>query len=291
MSWQVALAFFFVLNTAQALWQRVYSQKSQLPESFPPALSYLFVFWPLSLVVGLLAGPSIKWSAWVIFLLVVEGALIGLFNWLMFRAIKRLPVATFQLIFQLYNLITITLGWVLLSEKLSLVQIFGGILILTAALIATQAPADRDGTPKAHRKLGVILTLLAAVCLGVGLISEKAALGYMNVGAYFIFGFLTQALALGVIALKDIGKQAIAGIRRGEVWRLAIMGTLSATAGFFYIYAVQHSDNISLITALSAFCLPLAVLAAYAFLKERENIARMLLAAALGTVGIIVTTL
>jgi len=292
MSWQIALALFFVTNTAQSLWQRSYSQRSELPESYPPAISYLFVLLPLSVVVGLAIGPTISWSPWLAFLLIIEGVFIALFNWLMFRAIKRLPVAEYQLITQSYAFITIALGWILLSETLTVPQIIGAVFLLAAAFIATQAPVKHDEhKPKAQRKLGVILAVCGALALGIGLVTEKAALHYMNVSAYFIFGFGTQAIALGVIALKDTTRKVLRSIRPHDLRRSFIMGAISAINGFLYIYAIQHSDNISLITSLAAFCLPLAVVAAFIILKERENIARMLLAAGLGTVGIIVTTL
>jgi len=292
MSWQIALALFFITNTAQSLWQRAYSQKSELPESYPPALSYVLALLPLSIVVGLFIGPTISWSPWLIFLLIVEGVFIAIFNWMMFRAIRRLPVAIFQLISQSYAIVTITLGWILLSETLTVPQIIGAVFLLAAAIIATQAPVPHDeNKPKAYHKLGIMLAVCAALALGIGLVTEKAALHYTNVGAYFIFGFGTQAIALAVIALKDTTKKVLKSIRPHDLRRSLIMGAISAFNGFFYVYALQHSDNISLITALCAFCLPLAVVAAFVILKERENIARMLIAAGLGTLGLIITTL
>lgn len=292
MNWQIALVLWYATSVGQSLWQRVYSQKSELPETFPPALSYLLAVTPLGVIVGLSIGHHVHWSAWVLTLLAIEGAFIGLFNWLMFVAIKRLPVATFQLIFQSYAVVTIVLGWVLLHETLSAPQVVGAVLLLAAAVVATQTPVTKGSAqPKSHRTKAIILATLAAVALGIGLVTEKAALKYMDIGAYFIFGFATQTLALTLLAVKDFRPSVIKQIRAHDLKRSFIMGTLSALVGFFYIYAIRHSNNISLITALGAFSLPLVVLASYVILKERENTKRLAIASALGCIGIIITAL
>jgi len=292
MNWQVALVLWYLACVGQALWQRTYAQKSELPETSPPALSYVLAVAPLGIVVGLSSSHHVDWSGWLLFLLVVEGIFIGAFNWLMFVAIRRLPVATFQLVFQTYAVVTIALGWILLRETLTTPQLAGGVLLLIAAAVATQAPvAAVNGAPKNHHTRAIILTLLAAVTLGIGLVTEKAALQYMDIGAYFIFGFATQTLALIALAGKDMRRKALGRIRQHDLKRSFIMGAFSALVGFFYIYAIQHSNNISLITVLGAFSLPLIVLASYIFLRERENTRRMTIAATLGCLGIIVTAL
>lgn len=292
MSWQIALILLYAAYVGQALWQRTYSQKSSLPETLPPAISYLLAVTPLGIVVGLFIRHSVHWSAWLLLLLAIEGTFIGLFNWLMFMAIKRLPVATFQLIFQSYAIVTIALGWVLLHETLSALQVVGSLLLLGAAVLATQAPAAViDILPKDHHTKAIGLTVLAALTLGIGLVTEKAALRHMDTGAYFIFGFATQTLALTLLAAKDIRRYTITAIRRHDLQRSFVMGLFSVFVGFFYIYAIVRSNNISLITALAAFSLPLTVLASHVFLREREHAGRMAFAAALGCVGIILTAI
>jgi len=292
MSWQFGLVLSYIAVVAQALWQRAYSQKSELPESFPPAISYMLAVTPLGIVVGLTMNHHVLWTPWLGVLLALEGVLIGAFNWLSFMAIKRLPIAQFQLIFQSYAVVTIVLGWVLLHETLNVPQIIGGVLLLAAAVIATQTPVAQPGDkPRASRKPAIILAVLSAFGLGAGLVVEKAALHYMDIGAYFIFGFGTQTIALMLLALRDVKKGVFSKIRPRDVRRSFIMGVISVVVGFLYIFVIKRSNNVSLITALEAFGLPLIVLASYIILKERENTKRLFAAAALGCIGIIVTAL
>lgn len=292
MSWQFALLLFFATVVAQALLQRSYSQASKLPESFPPAISYLIGVAPLGIVAGLILKPHVHWSVWLGCLLVIEGIFIGLYNWLSFRAIKRMPLARFQTIYQSYEVVVILLGWVLLSEKLNVYQIVGALLLLCAALIAVRAPLNNQQAlhQKVSRK-AVILALLSALAIGIGLIAEKASLHYMNIGAYFIFGYATQVIAVLVLAAPDISRSSIKLIKRNDMKLSLAMGSLSAFIGFFYIFAINKSNNISLITALSAFTLPLVVLSSYIFLKEKENLKILWLATGLGCLGLMITAL
>lgn len=292
MAWQLALCLFFMTSVGLSLLQRAYSQTSRLPESFPPAISYLIGVTPLGIAVGLFMHHHVQWSWWLGFLLLLEGVFIGLYNWLSFMAIKRLPLARYQTIYQVYELVVIGLGWSLLKEGLGVFQVLGGLLILVAAFLAIRAPV------KAQRQLhkhvaapAVILTLLAALTMGIGLVAEKAALRHMDMGAYFIFGYGVQTLCVVLLAAKDVSRSALRAFKAYDFKRSLGMGVLSATTGFFYIAAIVNSDNISLITALGAFTLPLTVLAAYLFLRERDEMKLLIGGVAVGFLGLLVSAI
>lgn len=292
MNWQTGLVLFYVAFVAQSLLQRSYSQKSRLPESFPPAFSYLLGVTPLGIIVGLVLKHHVHWSGWLILLLAIEGTFIGLYNLLSFQAIRRLPVARFQTLYQSYEIVVILLGWALLSEKLNSHQMAGGILLIIAAVLAIRSPQkNRQELSRSIDGYAVILTVAAAIVMGIGLVAEKAALKYMDLGAYFIFGYFTQTLSLLLLASKDVSKKTLHSIKTYDLKRQLAMGCLSACIGFFYIVAIVKSDNISLITALSAFSLPLVVLAANVFLGERDDLRTLWSAAALGCIGLLVSAL
>jgi len=292
MAWQIALCLFFLTAVGQSLLQRAYSQTSRLPESFPPAISYLIGVTPLGIIVGLSMSHHVHWSWWLGFLLLLEGLFIGLYNWLSFMAVKRLPLARYQTIYQVYELVVIALGWGLLAEGLNVWQVLGGLLILAAAFLAIRAPIKAQQQLHKHASApAVVLTLLAALTMGIGLVAEKAALRHMDMGAYFIFGYGTQTLSILALAAKDISRPALKAFRLYDFKRSLGMGILSATTGFFYIAAIVNSDNISLITALGAFTLPLTVLAAYLFLRERDELKLVLGGVAVGFLGLIISAI
>jgi drug/metabolite transporter (DMT)-like permease len=292
MPWQVALSLYFVVLVSQVVLQRSYSQKSKLPESFPPALSYAIGVLPLGIIVGLTMHPHVQWSWWLIFLLALEGTFIALYNWLSFMSIRRLPIARYQTIYQSYEIVVILLGWTLLSERLTLPQTVGGLFLLAGALLAIHAPKKNDRKPDDHtHTTAILLAAGSAVTIGIGLVAEKAALRHMSMGAYFIFGYATQVLALVALAAKDVNRQTVRTITPYDLHRSLAMGVLSSLIGFFYIAAIVRANNISLITALSTLSLPLSVLAGYIFLREREHTLILWISLGVSFVGLVVSAL
>lgn len=286
MSWQISIIINFVFAVSNNLWNRIYAQRTKLPSKVPPALSYLMGVMPLGILVGLFSrNIHVDWNSKTILLLITEGAFIGLFNWLAFIAWKTVNVAQFQTVFQLYAITSTLLGWVLLDERLKSIQIVGGVMLIVGALIAANS-GDKYRLRLNFSK-GVVLTASAAVCLGIGLVAEKAALNQMSLGAYFIFGYAAQTIALLVIAQKDLQKLRWRKISSYDLCVTLLLGVLSACVGFFYIYAIKKADNIGLVTMISTFQLPLSVVAGYLILKERENVIKMSLATAVALLGLI----
>jgi drug/metabolite transporter (DMT)-like permease len=213
-------------------------------------------------------------------------------NWISFAAVRRLPVAQFQTINQFYVVIVVMLGWVLLKEGLNPMQIIGASLLFIAALVAIRA--TNTGNNKVHRAVhvkSVILTLAAATTLGIALVTEKAALGHMDIGAYLIFGYSAQTLAMVVLALKDVSRQTLRAFGKNEIKWSAGMGWANAVTGVFYVVAIVGANNISLVTAIASITLPLLALAAYVILKEREDQKLLWVGLSIGFLGLLVSAL
>lgn len=290
MNWHVSLLIFYVFSVSKALGQRRYLRKTGLPSSVVAAMNYLLGLWPLAIVVGLLLPHHVTWSWWVVLLLIIEGLAIGVYNKLSFRAIKRLPISHFQTLNQSFNIFVILGGWLLLGEALSMTQLIGVAFIIGAAVLSafaarakTHSLTVQPGTTK--------LVLVSAVILSIGLVAEKAALGHMDVGAYFIYGLGSQALFVTLIALKDMNKRLWQTVTHSDIRNNIVVGVASALAGFFYLYTVNAADNISLVISLNSFVLPLTALASYWLLHEREDQKRLWASITLGVVGICIAAL
>jgi uncharacterized membrane protein len=289
MPWQLAISFSIVANIVTSLVQRRYSLKSSAPSSFPPAISYLLGVAPLGIIVGLLLPHHVHWSWLIVGLLVLNSSIVAVSNWISFAAVKRLSVVQFQTINQFYGVVVIVLGWLLLKEGLNFFQILGAGLLFIAAMLAIRAPNNSTRVTRATHVKSVFLTFAAALTLAVALVIEKAALGHMDVGAYLIFGYSAQTLAMLVLTLKDVNRQTLRDFGKKEIKWSAGMGWANAVAGVFYVIAIVNSNNISLITAIAAITLPLLVFAAYAILKERENQKLLWVGLGLGFIGLLVS--
>lgn len=294
MSWQFFFILYLAFSVGLTLSRRKLAITNTVPASIVTAISYTFAVMPLGIVVGLSMDHHVTWSAWLIALLIIEGALIGTFNWMALIAMKHLPAAHFQTIFQLNALIIIALGWTLLGETLSALQIVGGVLILASGLLAIWAPVGSGNTRKrkpAEIKRGIILTLIGTTIMGLGLVAEKAALGHMDAGAYFIYGFATQCIAVVIIAIPQLKISTLRLLAKKRVADATLVGVIGVGVGFTYIAALVKSDNISLINSLKAFALPLTALAAHYVLKEHDDNRALWAAIALGVVGLVLVAL
>ncbi len=290
MSWQVSMFFFFIASVALALQRRVYSQKTILPVRVPPALAYVIGVLPLGIIVGLIVGDlSIDWSGITVLSLFFMALFIGLFNWLVFEAAKKLNVALFQTIFQIQAVTAAALGWIFLGEGLTGLQMIGGALLLIGAVFAAQSYKLENKTK--FKNSAVFIAVIASMSLGAGVFAEKVALSHVSLGAYFIVGFALQSAAICIIAYKDLRKLDFKSIPHTEWIDAVKMGVLNATIGFFFIYALNTADNVALVSLVSTFQMPLIAVAAFFILKEKEVGWKLALAIITAFIGLILTSL
>ena len=290
MDWHISLLFFYVFAVLKSLGQRRYLRKSRLPSSIVASMNYVLGIFPLALVVGLILPHHVNWSWWVVLLLVVEGLAIGMFNKLSFRAIKRLPISLFQTLNQSGTIFIILGGWILLGETLSMVQIIGVVIILAAAVLSAFAAKAKTRATKIQPGT-VKLVIIAAIIMSIGLLTEKAALGHMDVGGYFIFGLGSQMLFVTLIALKDMNKKVWKDVSKSDIRNNIVVGLLSALGGFSYLYTVNAANNIPLVVSLNSFVLPLTALGSYWLLHEREDQRKLWGSIALGMLGVCIAAI
>jgi drug/metabolite transporter (DMT)-like permease len=212
--------------------------------------------------------------------------------WAGFRATRHLTVIANMTIGKVTGITTILLGWTILGERLTTWQLIGGGILLVAAIMAIWAPAKNTApTSKRLHASSIALALVACVALAVGLVTEKAILGHMQVGGVFLVGWTTQALAMVLLAAKDARPKALREFWGYELRWSALLGMVNGLTGVFYVYAIFHSDNISLITTLLAITSPLTVFGAYVLLHEREHHKVMWASLVVGFVGLLVSNI
>lgn len=274
----------------RSLIQRRFLRRSSIPEPVSAAFSNSIGVLPISIVIGLLLPHSVDWSWSTVGLLAAEGLFIGLYVIIAFRAIKMLPIAQFQTINQSQTLFVILLGSLVLGERLTLLQGLGCIFILGAAYLIAHT-VHRHKKRNGHTTSGVWLALGGAVAMAIGLVFEKAALGRMDNGAYYIFGFGTQALVICLLAIPHYSRTIINNLTFSDVRNYIAMGVASALTGICYLTALDMVDNISRIGTLTAFSLPLIALMSYWLLHERDHAKQIFVAVGLGLIGVIITAL
>lgn len=288
MNWQAAVAVCIAANAASVLIQRRYSQKSILAPAVPPAISYLLGVLPVGYLAAIFVLPhKINWSGWLILLLFINGISMAVAAWSAFKANKHLAVAPMQTIGRFSQIVVVALGWALLSEGLSRNQFLGATVILVGALMSIWAPQNSSKNTGV-RISGVILAFISATALGISLVAEKALLGHMEVGGVFLVGWTAQTLAMIFLALKYLPKGGVKNLPKYEIKQATFMGLATGLSGVFYVYALFRSNNISLVASLVAVALPLSVLGAHVFLRERENGLLMYISLVITTAGLLI---
>jgi drug/metabolite transporter (DMT)-like permease len=292
MPWQLAIGLSILAGATMTLIKRRYALRSSVPETFPSAVSYLCGVMPVGIVIGLSLPHRIYWSGWLGFLLLLCASSMAVGSWISFRAVKLLPVAAYQTIGCFTNVVAIALGWVVLGEGLSPLQLGGTAILLLAAVLASLAPAkDLKTLEHGIHTRAVLLTLLACTAIAVSLVTEKGVLGHATVGGVLLAGWGSQTFAMLLLALKDVNRANVRAFRPKEIKWSVLIGLANGTGGAFYVYALQRSNNVSLIIALTAISLPLTVLGAHALLGERDNNKLMWLGLSLGFAGLLLTAL
>lgn len=290
MDWHISLLFFYVFAVLKSLGQRRYLIKTGLPSSVVSSMNYALGVFPIALIVGLILPHHVNWSWWVVFLLLFEGLAIGLCNKLFVRAIKRLPISLFQTLNQSGTIFIILGGWILLGETLSILQLVGVVIILAAAILSAFAAKSKKRATKIQP--GTIkLVIIAAIVMSMGLLAEKAALGHMDIGGYFLFGIGSQVVFVTLIGLKDMNKKVWKTVTRSDMRNNVVVGMLSVLGGISYLYTVNAANNIPLVASLNSFVLPLTALGSYWLLHEREDQRKLWGSIALGMLGVCITAL
>jgi len=290
MNWQIFILLFYVANVSRSLIQRRFLRRSKLPEQMSAAVSNLLGVLPISFVFGLLLPHTVNWSWTTVGLLLGEAIFIGLYVIIGFRAIKMLPIAQYQTINQSQTLFVITLGTIVLGERLTLLQGIGCIFILSAAYLIART-VHQHKKRNNEKTTGIWLTVAGAIIMAVGLIFEKAALGHMDTGAYYMYGFTAQTIMVCILAAPYTSRKLINSLTFSDLRNYVAIGFASSLAGMAYLTALSKADNISRIGTLTAFSLPLTALMSYWLLRERDHAKQVFIAVGLGLVGVIITSL
>lgn len=291
MPWQLAISISIAMYMVTVFIERIYSQKTDVPPSLPPAISYLVGVVPLGIIAGLILPHHVHWNWLPILLIGIVSLSMTLSNWTGFISTKRLPVARYQMIIRFYVVVVVFIGWVILKEGLTKPQIIGAVLLMISALVAVNAPKNMEKQHKRVHWTAVLIALFSATTLGIGLATEKAALEHMQIGAYLIFGYSAQALAMLIFAAKEIPKKRHKSFTRYDFKWSALMGLSNGLCGVFYVIAIVNSNNVSLVTVLTSIELPLLVLLAHALLKEREDTKLLTYGLGLGFLGLLVSSI
>ncbi|HZL07845.1 MAG TPA: EamA family transporter [Candidatus Dormibacteraeota bacterium] len=284
MTWQFFLICFLLLGTVVALLQRrlgqVIPEHNQLVNGF----FFLGIHYPLALVIASIAGFHLNVGWFNAIVMIVVATTFPLTNILAFRASKDVDAGLFGILNNLGPVLTIGLAAILLSERLTPHQFAGALIIVFSALFVSIVTYDRGSR---STRTGIMLALLSVVLLGADTVYETWMLSRLGYGTYLVYGVGLQTFWMTVFAWpyrKHI-KQVINRRYGPEVLALSLSKSLK---GMAFVAALYLSKNAAIVGAFTGFLPVMVVLAAYVFLREKQWLRVKVVAAAMGTVGLVI---
>ncbi|OGM20127.1 hypothetical protein A2714_01050 [Candidatus Woesebacteria bacterium RIFCSPHIGHO2_01_FULL_38_9] len=197
-----------------------------------------------------------------------------------FQAIKLLGAGETTIIISASAVISIILGVLFLNEVLTLTIIFGFIFILGAVLIVNSEKLSFNS------KRGVTFSLLVALFSGIAVVNDAYILK-----SYEAFSFTTiMSFLPGVILALAFPKEIVKIkkiLKSREIRWMIVLTFFYAIQAVSYYLAYQGGAPISTLATLTKASIVVTVILAAIFLKERSNLPKKAVAAAMVTIGAI----
>lgn len=198
----------------------------------------------------------------------------GLGNIVYFAAIKNLTNGTAQIAFSSILLFNTVLSLVFLNLHLSVLNVFGLVLLMLAILSVV------NGKVEFHRK-GAALMVLSAFLFSVFQLSSAEMSKQVGAATYLIVAYLGSVLVITLLKGPVIVRDVMSSSKRLTLG-LPLITALPSLGNFlFAYYAYRTAPEAPKVAMLLTSQVVLTVFLSYIFLKERGNLLRKVVAAAL----------
>ncbi len=250
----------------------------------------IILFLPTMMFLGETVFRPVPGSDYI--LLLVSGALgIGLADTLYFKSLNRLGAGIMSVVVCLYSPIIIVLSMLYLSENLTLWQLIGSGLIVSAVLAAS---LDRQPNGLTRRQIaeGMTWGVLAQLANGVGIVMIKPLLDRSPLLWVTEFRLIGGVIVLVIaLALHKRRWEIIRTVRLNERWIYTLSG--SVMGGYLAMVtwlAGMKYTQASIAAALNQTASIFIFIFSYIFLKEKVTRYR-LIGIVLGMIGVMMVTL
>lgn len=284
MTWQLSLSAFLIFNTASYIYRRKLAVKYPEYNRLINGFFYLFLLYPLGLIIALISSPDLNVGWFNLLLLLAGGIGFPLGNFLAFRASKTIDAGIYTILTNIIPIVTIITAWFFLDEGLTERQLLGAAIVLLSTFLIT-TPLIEHRTKS--RSSSLATAIAAVIIIGLAVTYERYMLTRVDFGAYLIFGWGAQVAWMVGIAWPQ--RKYLKLFRRRDFAFPAYMyGLSSALKGVCFVSSLKLSGNASLVSAFSSFVTVLVVLAAYFFLRETQWLWLKIFSAAIGIIGMII---
>ncbi len=284
MTWIVAIFLSVFFYTISILLQRTVLKAENTDPTAFSIFSQVFIAVLIAIYALFTTGLHFTFTNSMVFPLILLALLYGFGSLAIQHALKISDVANFTLLFASRGVFTVLASTLLLHEGLNPKQIVGAVFIFVSILLVTLK------TQSISMRKADLIALLAAALLGFANTNDRYLLSLMKLFPYLVLGYLLPAFFSTVIFPKSAMKMFTMFSLTTFV-KSCIFCVLYAISGVTFFIALQTAPNSSQVAIINLTSVIFIVILSMIFLKERENIAKKLLAVAISFAGLVLLTL
>lgn len=245
------------------------------------------IFQAIAGISQLLIAPFFIWkipsSISVVILLLVACIFYAINDRLQTTVRKNLEVSTSSILSQFGTVFLIIYGFIIFRNQFILTKIIGALLIIGANAWIFYKPGKKKSAINKYYILGIVslLAFATAITIDIGIS------GQFNLPFYIAFTLLVPAAMIAIsekISIKSITEEW----KRGNSYFFIVTGFSWGLTILFGLRAYQFG-NVNTIIPLQAVPVILNVMAAYFFLKEKDDALKKLIAAFIVVIGVYLT--
>lgn len=182
-------------------------------------------------------------------------------------ALKRGKVSIVTAVGSLSIIVSSFLAVFFLHEKLSLIQFW--LILLMVVLLAWLGSIERKDN-RGSKFAGFVLGGLAALIFGIGSFASKIVINETNAVSYSLVsaGWMSAIGFIWLVKAKKIRLKTWQGVKTKE-GKWGTLGNLIFAIGGFFAYLALENGPVCLVVPLTKISVPLAVVFASLFLKEK----------------------
>jgi drug/metabolite transporter (DMT)-like permease len=280
MDWLLLTFFSVVARAIYGVLSKVLSGKVKA-SAYTQAALLTFAGGVISLIISpLLGGLSFNFLgvSLVTVLLVILGQ--GLGNIVYFQAIKNLTSGTAQIAFSSILVFNTFLSLIFLNLHLSLINIFGVILLMLAIVSVVNGKVELN-------KKGVILMILSALLFSVFQLASADLSKQVGAATYLLIAYFGGTLVVFALKSRVIIRDLSLPSRRSTLG-LPLITAIPSVGNFtFAYYAYRNAPQPAKVAMLLTSQVVLTVILSYFFLKEKDHLPRKIGAAVLVVISAI----
>ncbi len=253
------------------------SALGNLNKTLMSALMQTGIFIP-SLIFLALGKVSFSHSSQEWFFLVLGGFMLAGLMITNVWALSNLDASMFTILYNLRLLMTTILGFLILGELPTPLQLVGGFVILISILMLNLHKEKR------WKSKSILISLFAMLWFSFHAVLEKYNLRQLDFESYFFtFALIGTVLLWSLVAIKKVKvRDQIAHIKDRKIYWLISTRTLSA---YTYTYALLYG-SLAVTNYVSGMSVALIVLFGIYILDEKEDKRKKLYAVGIACLGL-----